>query len=134
MNEQDFARGVARQLDAAADRLPARVLSRLRVTRELAMTRARAVEPSLAASAAGLAGGWPLTNPRLLISAAALIFATLGLVYWQQVVDQSQPARYAEPSDIVDAEVLTDDLPVVAYLDPGFEIWLYHHTPSPEAP
>jgi hypothetical protein len=26
--------------------------------------------------------------------------------------------------------VLTDDLPVVAYLDPGFEIWLYHHSPA----
>ena len=37
--------------------------------------------------------------------------------------------RHADFAD-VDTEVLTGELPVVAYLDPGFEIWLYHHSPA----
>jgi hypothetical protein len=52
------------------------------------------------------------------------------LLYWQQ--QQAQQVAPVGSSDFadVDAEVLTDELPVVAYLDPGFEIWLYHHTPA----
>jgi hypothetical protein len=51
------------------------------------------------------------------------------MLFWQQQTRQVAPTQYADFAD-VDAEVLTDDLPVVAYLDPGFEIWLYHHSPA----
>jgi hypothetical protein len=53
----------------------------------------------------------------------------LGLLFWQQHVQYGGPGQPADYAD-VDTEVLTDDLPVVAYLDPGFEIWLYHHSPA----
>ncbi len=53
----------------------------------------------------------------------------LGVLFWQQDGQQPAPTRHADFAD-VDTEVLTDDLPVVAYLDPGFEIWLYHHSPA----
>jgi hypothetical protein len=50
----------------------------------------------------------------------------LMLFYWQSLQQQSgQANELAE----LDAEVLTDDLPVTAYLDQGFEVWLYHHSP-----
>ena len=64
---------------------------------------------------------------RLLAPLAVALLAFAALLFWQQ--DGRQPAltRHADFAD-VDTEVLTGDLPVVAYLDPGFEIWLYHHS------
>jgi hypothetical protein len=53
------------------------------------------------------------------------------VVYWQQA-QRIQPT-YADNAD-VDTELLTDELPVTAYLDQGFEIWLYHETPASEEP
>jgi hypothetical protein len=43
------------------------------------------------------------------------------VVVWQQ--QPSPQADYAE----LDAQVLSDELPVTAYLDTGFEVWLHHH-------
>jgi hypothetical protein len=34
----------------------------------------------------------------------------------------------------VDADVLAEELPVTAYLDQGFEVWLYHATAATEQP
>jgi hypothetical protein len=53
------------------------------------------------------------------------------VVYWQQA-QRVQLHAYADNVE-VDAEVLTDELPVTAYLDRGFEIWLYHETPASDA-
>ena len=54
--------------------------------------------------------------------------AEFGVLYWQQAQRFQQPS-YADSAD-VDTQLLTDELPVTAYLDRGFEIWLYHETPA----
>jgi len=139
MNEQDFARRVARHLDAGIEELPPSTLDRLRDAREAALAQVydRAAGLRLADAAAGVSPtgrpapahpGWFL-NRRVLAPLAALLFIALALLYWQQQAQQVVPVQPSDFAD-VDAEVLTDDLPVVAYLDPGFEIWLYHHTPA----
>ena len=124
MNEEDFAHRVGRHLDAGNDALPPAVLQRLRTARDAALERAR--EHQL--------GGSALAQPRasaprfrLLAPLAVALLVFAALLFWQQDLQQPAPARHADFAD-VDTEVLTGDLPVVAYLDPGFEIWLYHHS------
>jgi len=53
-----------------------------------------------------------------------VILMLSGLVIWQQQTIQSTRTELAE----LDAQVLSDELPVTAYLDQGFEVWLHHHT------
>lgn len=120
MNEQDFARGVTRHLDAGVDALPSSVLYRLRAAREAAL--ASAEKP-------GSTAGRRAPMVRLLAPAAMLVLLVVGVLVWQQQPRHADPGVNGEFAD-VDTKVLTDDLPVVAYLDPGFEIWLYHHAPA----
>jgi hypothetical protein len=129
MNEQDFARSVGRHLDAGLEQLPPAVLRRLRSARDAALAQAREHEASQAgADALPRAHGLAFSR-RLLAPLAVAVLAVLGVLYWQQDTQQTGPRRHADFAD-VDTEVLTGELPVVAYLDPGFEIWLYHHSPA----
>jgi uncharacterized protein HemX len=128
MNEQDLAKRIVNRLDEGLTDLSSGTLYRLRVAREAALSRANAEQPG-----SGLAGGaWsgsgsaPLLNRRILVPLFGLILGLSVLLFWQQQSQQqiSRQADYAE----LDAQVLTDELPVTAYLDTGFEVWLYHHT------
>jgi Protein of unknown function (DUF3619) len=65
----------------------------------------------------------PLLSRRLLVPVFAVILMLSGLVVWQQHAIQSTRTDLAE----LDAQVLSDELPVTAYLDQGFEVWLHHH-------
>ncbi|HMK21559.1 MAG TPA: DUF3619 family protein [Terriglobales bacterium] len=117
MNERDFAERIARRLDEGLDSLPAGVLYRLRLARDAALSRVHLghLEPRPTGSAR-------LLNRRVLVPLFALILGLSILVLWQQ-----QPAPQPDYAEI-DAQVLSDELPVTAYLDTGFEVWLYHHT------
>jgi hypothetical protein len=136
MNEQDFGRAIGQHLDAGLDELPPSVLYRLDAARATALARARDDE-RLSGRASGVDGrtdanhgyhGW-IQKRRLVVAAAAVLFTVLGLLVWYQKETGEGYSGYADFAD-VDTEVLTDDLPVVAYLDPGFEIWLYHSSPA----
>jgi hypothetical protein len=54
---------------------------------------------------------------RLAAAVTALVIATAGVVYWQSI---------APNGDSADLEIglLTDELPINAYLDKGFDSWL----------
>jgi uncharacterized iron-regulated membrane protein len=65
----------------------------------------------------GSFGGWGGVSLRILLP-IAILFAGVGGAYtWQQ------NQRAAELEEI-DARLLTDDLPIDAYLDRGFQNWL----------
>jgi Protein of unknown function (DUF3619) len=132
MKEEDFARNVGRHLDAGLDELPPSVLYRLRAARDTALARAQERQADAAATGGSeqVRGhrGWVL-NRRMLAPLAVALLAVLGAVVWQQQAQQIAPELQADYAD-VDTQVLTDELPVVAYLDPGFEIWLYHQPPA----
>ncbi len=127
MNEIKFANKIRRALNEGArlhgDR-GTRIAERLRAARERALERRRvAHEPSLAWARGtagtviggfGGAGGFSL---RLLL-ATALLVAGLAAIYVGQ-----QDQRAADVEEI-DALLLTDDLPIDAYLDRGFDTWL----------
>ncbi len=116
MNEQDFAENIARRLDEGLDRLPPGTLYRLRLARDAALSRAHLGEPELSL------GPSRFLNRRVLVPLFALILGLSVLVVWQQ--QSPQQPDYSE----IDAQVLSDELPVTAYLDTGFEVWMYHHT------
>lgn len=121
MNEQDLAARIARHLDQATDRLPLSVLYKLRAAREAALERAR--EPALTHLGGGLLAG--ADTRRLFGPLAGIALLLLMLFYWHSL--QQQSSQISELAEL-DADVLTDDLPVTAYLDQGFEVWLYHHS------
>ena len=129
MNEQELGRKVAQALEAGLDDIPARHRYRLGLARAAALARAQdRVLPLGTPQGHLLAAVW---GRRLLAPALALVLLLTGVVYWQQA-QRIQPT-YADTAD-VDTELLTDELPVTAYLDQGFEIWLYHETPASEEP
>jgi len=120
MNEENFAERVAKHLDSGLDDLPAGTLYRLRLAREKALSQVRDDElPDVPRAAAAT-----LLSRRLLVPVFAVILMLSGLVVWQQQSIQSTRTELAE----LDAQVLSDELPVTAYLDQGFEVWLHHHT------
>ena len=120
MNEEELAERVAKYLDSGLDDLPAGTLYRLRLAREKALSQVRDDElPDVPRAAAAT-----LLSRRLLVPVFAVILMLSGLVVWQQQTIQSTRTELAE----LDAQVLSDELPVTAYLDQGFEVWLHHHT------
>jgi hypothetical protein len=121
MNERDqtdFAQRIAKQLDQGLDSLRPGTLYRLRLAREAAIARLEHDQPASTSRGPGR-----VLSRRVLVPLVALILGLSVLLFWQ---DQQAPRQpdYAE----LDAQVLTDELPVTAYLDKGFEVWLYHHT------
>jgi hypothetical protein len=116
MNEEDLAESIVRKLDEGLDSLPSGTLYRLRRARDAALSRAH-----LGESESRLPASARLLDRRVLIPLFALILGLSLVVVWHQ---QSAPQPdYAE----LDAQVLSDELPVTAYLDTGFEVWLYHY-------
>jgi hypothetical protein len=119
MDEREFAYKIKQQLDQNLD-LDAATLGWLKAAREHALARQRVTEPvfvlAWADSAfARLSGN--RASAIIVLAGAALILALFGMQYWQQ-------APTAEEIDEIDAAILTDDLPINAYLDKSFDTWL----------
>ncbi|MFY9314764.1 MAG: DUF3619 family protein, partial [Burkholderiales bacterium] len=80
-------------------------------------------EPAFArvrASASGLLGGFGGVGGFSLRVLLPLVLLVAGLV---QIYSWQQDRRAADVEEL-DAQLLTDDLPIDAYLDRGFEAWL----------
>ena len=119
MNEQLFASKICQVLDRATHVAPS-IAERLRAARERALEARRPERaPALAwaDNVLGNLGGPSGLWLRLVLPALLVVLSVTGIYTWQQ----SQ--RLAEIEEI-DAELLTDDLPIDAYLDRGFEAWL----------
>ena len=123
MNEPQFASRI-RQILNQGLQLNATTAQKLRAAREAALSRQRP-EPTpvlaWADSAFGNGSGWAGVSARVLLPALALVVAAFGIYRWQE----SQ--RLAEVVEI-DSQLLTDDLPIDAYLDRGFQNWLKRQT------
>lgn len=117
MNEQQFGNRIRHLLNQGLALDPAK-RDRLRAAREQALTRQRA-EPALrwADNVLGSFDGWRGVSTRVLLPVAVLVLAVSGIYTWQE------KRRVAELVEI-DSQLLTDDLPIDAYLDRGFQNWL----------
>ena len=119
MNEQQFGNRIRHLLNRGLELDPAK-LERLREAREHALERQRPEPvPALrwADNVFGSFDGWRGVSTRVLLPVAVLVLAVSGIYTWQD------KRRVAELVDI-DSQLLTDDLPVDAYFDRGFQNWL----------
>lgn len=132
MNEQQFALQLRKTLDASVEHLPYRVTHRLEVAREAALTRmtgprsGHEVTPPAAvvgASAPSGPGPTAIARPfwwRAMVAGLPVVFVGFGLVaisIWQEF-------DAADETAAVDLALLTDDLPISAYADRGFGVYI----------
>jgi hypothetical protein len=120
MNEQQFANKVRQVLDQGTRGIKPAAAERLRAARERALAGRRAERvPALAwaDNVLGGIGGFGGLWLRLVLPALFVLLSVAAIYAWQQ------NQRLAEIEEI-DAELLTDDLPIDAYLDRGFQEWL----------
>jgi hypothetical protein len=122
-NDINFAYKVRHALNERLDELPASTVDRLASARKTAMARKKAHVPVLVAQRqlAGAAGGlmsfsW-LGRMGVAIPLLALVAGLAGVYQYEQ---QQRIADIAE----LDAAVLSDELPLTAYLDHGFNAYL----------
>ena len=123
MNEHDEqGQRVARLLDESAEHLTARQAAGLARARQMALARyqpqrAAQMTPALAGAAGA---GWTersVLGVRYFLPVATLLVGLVGITYMHSA---------GVPNDIsdIDAGLLTDELPINAYLDQDFESWL----------
>jgi hypothetical protein len=128
VNESQFARTISNVLNAALGLSP-ETAARLKVARERALERHRvaageAVLAGTGRSGALLGGPSPLLT-RILLPAAFLVAAAIGLQYWQDAQRAArQVAQQVTETEEIDARLLTGDLPIKAYIDEDFQEWL----------
>jgi Protein of unknown function (DUF3619) len=119
MNEMHFGNRIRQALNQGL-RLNARQAERLHAARERALA-ARRPEPvgamAWADNVLGGLGGWGGVSMRLVVPLAALVVSVAALQTWQQ-------NRVISDIEEIDSMLLTDDLPIDAYLDRGFQTWL----------
>jgi hypothetical protein len=130
-DNDNFPKKLTAYLDIGAAELKAGTAYRLQNARAAALARLagsdgmRAPESRLAHAFAGgggssSSGGRSLwTSARLWLGIAIIVAAGFGYQQWQV---------YQQVNDIVelDAQILSSDLPIDAYLDQGFRNWLAH--------
>jgi hypothetical protein len=121
--EQELARKIIEHLDHGAERLERGTRERLAAARKVALSHYREKsEAVLGLAWAGQAmarfAEHRLHHTRLLAAAAAIAVLLAGLAYWQVTGPASNDL--AE----IDMGLLTDELPLNAYLDKGFDSWL----------
>lgn len=124
MTAQDdqFAKKITTYLDAANRELRSGAAYRLQQARAAALARLaeprRATALNVAGAGGTIAGSRPFyTQLRFWIGVTLIVLAGFGWQQWQAF----QTVKEAEE---IDAELLTSDLPIDAYLDRGFQVWL----------
>jgi len=115
--ERQFGYRIRQILNQATHEVKPGVAQRLAAARQRALERHRP-EPGFA-WADNVTGsiGWAGLAVRVLVRLAMLVAGAGAIYTWQQ------NQRAAEIEE-VDALLLTDDLPIDAYLDRGFQNWL----------
>ncbi len=125
MNEPQFGNKI-RQVLNQGTQLDGKTLSRLRQAREKALRQQLVAKPAQGFAwmdnVVGDFGGYGGFSLRVLLPMVVLIGGLLAISNWQQNL------RVAEVEEI-DALLLSDDLPLDAYLDKGFEAWLKKRSP-----
>ncbi len=120
-HEHETAQKIARALDRSARDMGGDTVARLAAARGQALAGYR-VAPGWKLA---WAGPWasrnserPTAGLRYALPIALLIMGLIGIVYWHSGNGQNN-----ELADL-DVRLLTDDLPIDAYLDKGFDSWL----------
>jgi len=124
MNDNRFANKIRQALNEGAKlggQRGAIVAERLRAARERALAQKRLERaPALGwvpMQSSGALGGFGRFSLRVLLPALLLAVGLASIYSWQ---NEQRAADIVE----LDSRLLSDDLPIDAYLDRGFEAWL----------
>jgi len=122
MNEQELAGKIIQRLNQGLGNIKQGTAYQLQSSRQAALDRYReAPQPVF-----GLAWAGDMAfrvshnrhfNARNLLALGLLVLSLTGATYWQVVIQANDIAE-------IDVSLLTDDLPINAYLDNNFEAWL----------
>ena len=122
MNEPELANKIVQRLNQGLGTIKQGTLYQLQSARQAALDRYReAPQPVF-----GLAWAGDLAfrvsqnryfNGRNMLALGLLVLSLIGVTYWQIVLQANEIAD-------VDTSLLTDELPINAYLDSNFEAWL----------
>jgi hypothetical protein len=132
MNEPAFAGRVCRVLDAGLDQLPDHITERLAAARGAALARLPNPEPAgRPASPARMPARRADERPAptddapwlrwvpVPLAATVLLGGLLGIWHWSDM-------RRAQDLAALDVAILADDLPLSAYADKGFGVYLHN--------
>ena len=135
MNEQAEALKICRHLERATEHLPYRVTERLAAARAAALARVAAAPAESVALAPAHPAAAPVAREkrvekraqrsaplwwRIAATAVPLVLLAVGVVVVDTVRQEQSAAELAE----VDSALLTDDVPLVAYADHGFGVYI----------
>lgn len=138
IREEEFGKKLKAYLDQGSSDLRSGIAYRLQQARGAAMARAAGQGETAGANvvqrAPGLAGigvtgpssdgGRPLyAQPRVWLAIALLVAGMIGYQQWTAWQDLQE-------MEDLDAQILTSDLPIDAYLDRGFQLWLKTSKPD----
>lgn len=121
-NDKEIAGKITAYLDAGTKELKSGTAYRLQQARAAALARLqdpmRSPEAALAGAGGTLGGSRPFyAQVRFWIGVALIAAAGFGWQQWQvyQAINEAEE---------IDAQLLSSDLPIDAYLDRGFQAWL----------
>jgi hypothetical protein len=123
-----FAYKVRHALDKNIANLPASSAERLAIARNLAMSRKKqesrvhAVAPQLAMS--GQTRSFSFFTPSTWLKRVGFVIPLAALVLGLMGIHKYEQRQQILEAASIDAEVLTDELPLSAYLDHGFDAYL----------
>ena len=122
VNEQELAGKIVHHLNRGLGSIKQGTAYQLQSARQAALDRYReAPQPVLGMAWAGdvafRVSHNRHFNARNLLAFGLLMLSLIGVTYWQVVIQANDIAD-------IDAGLLTDDLPINAYLDNNFEAWL----------
>jgi hypothetical protein len=126
MNSDDlnFAYKVRHALNEQLDNLPASTADRLASARKLAVSRKKSQPVAVLFLQRALAGGGNRgTEFTLWAKMGVLVPLLVMVIGLASVAQHEEEQRIAEIAEL-DAAVLSDELPVTAYLDQGFNAYL----------
>ncbi|MCO5101081.1 MAG: DUF3619 family protein [Burkholderiaceae bacterium] len=130
MNERELARIVRGALDESAGRLPYRTTHRLAAARAAALSRARVEAAPRYASRTLRAGHRPSAelagtpSPRLFWRIAAVIVPVVLVAAGLFGISVLETHQRADDLAELDAAMIADDVPISAYADRGFGVYL----------
>lgn len=119
MNEHYFAHQVKQHLNRSLQQLPEDTLAKLAAAREAALVHQKQTEAVSHPILAGIGAHFRDHGhkPGRLAYALVFVMAVASLVYWQA-------QDHLSDLEDEDSALLSDDLPINAYLDKGFDTWL----------
>jgi len=140
MNERELARIVRGALDESAGRLPYRTTHRLAAARGAALSRARVETAPRYATQALRAGHRPGAEiagnppPALFWRIAAVIVPIALVAAGLFGISVLETHQRADDLAELDAAMIADDVPISAYADKGFGVYLRNASRQPREP